>query len=117
MYRIPPDLDLSLAIGEFTTQIRVGAFDLQFTLGLINFAVQSRLQLVRGDTLVAEWEGGRWPDAGFFELFNVTVDRCDIMTDRQLEIGFEHGLTLRLVDDSDQYESMLITVDGHLWVI
>lgn len=113
MYRIPADLDLSPAVGEFTTQFRVGAFDLQFTLGSVNFAVESRVELLRGGTRVAEWESGRWPEPGFFELFNATVERCEAVSDRVIE----NGLTLRLFDDSDQYESMQITVDGGLWVI
>ncbi len=117
MYRIPGDLDLSAAVGEFTTQVRVGPFDLQFTFGPVNFVAQSLVQLLRGDTVVAEWEGGRWPDPGFYDILNTTVSRCDIVSDRHIEIGFENGLTMRLVDDSDQYECLLITIDGHLWVI
>jgi hypothetical protein len=33
MCRVPKDLDLSPVVGEFTTQVRVGQFDLQFTFG------------------------------------------------------------------------------------
>ena len=47
MYRIPKDLDLSPVVGEFTTQVRVGQFDLQFTFGSVNFAVQSPVNLFR----------------------------------------------------------------------
>jgi hypothetical protein len=36
MYRIPSDLDLSPVVGEFTTQLRVGQFDLQFTFVKVN---------------------------------------------------------------------------------
>jgi hypothetical protein len=117
MYRIPKDLDLSAAVGEFTTQVRVGQFDLQFTFGSINFAVQSRVQLLRDDKLVAEWDEGRWPDPGFFDIMNTTVNRCEVLNDRLIEIAFENGLTMRFVDDSDQYECLLITIDGNLWVI
>ncbi len=49
MYRIPKDLDLSQIVGTFTTQLRVGQFDLQFTLGdphhQVTFAVQSAVNL------------------------------------------------------------------------
>ena len=41
MYGIPKELDLSPVLGEFTTQVRVGQFDLQFTFGSVSFAVQS----------------------------------------------------------------------------
>jgi len=41
MYRIPKELDLSKAVGEFTTQIRVGKYDIQFEFGDVHFAVQT----------------------------------------------------------------------------
>jgi hypothetical protein len=117
MYRIPSDLDLSPVVGELTTQVRVGAFDLQFTFGTVNFLAQSPVQLLRGETIVSEWEGGRWPDRGFYDILNTTVSRCDIVSDRHIDIGFENGLTMRLADDSDQYECLQIRIDEQLWVI
>ena len=59
MYRIPKDLDLSPVVGEFTTQLRVGQFDLQFTFGPVNFAVQSPVNIFRDGKLVAHWEEGK----------------------------------------------------------
>ena len=53
MCRIPSDLDLSPAVGEFTTQVRVGQFDLQFTVGSVNIAVQSPVNIFRDGRLVA----------------------------------------------------------------
>ncbi len=117
MYRIPSDLDLSAVVGEFTTQVRVRQFDLQFTFGSVNFTVQSPVQLLCDGKLVAGWEEGRWPDPGFYDIMNCLVLRCEVVTDRLIEIVFENGLTMRLVDDSDQYECLVITIDGHLWVI
>lgn len=78
MYRIPPGLDLSPVVGEFTTQVRVGQFDLQFTFGSVNFAVQSPVNLFRDGEIVAHWEEGQWPDAGFYEIMNTAVRRCDV---------------------------------------
>ncbi len=117
MYRIPTDLDLSGAVGQLTTQVRVGQFDLQFTFGSVNFAAQSPVKLLRNDELIATWEEGRWPDPGFYDIMNTSVSRCYVVDDRHIEIDFENGLTMRLVDDSDQYECLLITIDGQLWVI
>ncbi len=117
IYRIPNTLDLSSVIGEFTTQVRVGQFELQFTFGTVNFAVQSQVQVFRGDVLIARWEEGAWPDPGFFDIMNTPVCACDVVGDRQIVLGFENGLTMYLVDDSDWHECLLITVDGNLWVI
>ena len=60
MYRIPDKLDLSPVVGEFTTQVRVGQFNLQFTFGPVRFAVQSPVNLFRDGKLIAHWEEGRW---------------------------------------------------------
>jgi len=119
MYKIPKDLDLSPVIGEFTTQIRVGQFDIQFTLGKVNFAVTSPVNILRDGKIVAHWEEGIWPDPGFYDIMNTNVSRCDIMTDRLIAIGFENGLEMHLEDNSDQYESMVITFKGcpSPWII
>jgi hypothetical protein len=47
MYRFSKELDLSSVVGKFTTQLRVGQFDLQFTLGPVSFSVQSPIRLLR----------------------------------------------------------------------
>src|SRR6516164_392806 len=109
MYRIPKDLDLSPVIGKFTTQIRVGQFDLQFTFGSVNFAVTSPVELFRAGKHVAHWEEGKWPEAGFFDIMNSKVTQCEVVNDRLIVLGFENGLEMHLEDDSDQYECMHIT--------
>ena len=119
MYRIPDDLDLSRVVGEFTTQVRVGRFDLQFTFGLVDFAVQSPVNLFRGGELLAHWEEGRWPDPGFYEIMNIEVRRCDVVNDRLIVFEFKNGITMHLEDSSDQYESMQISFKGEprRWII
>jgi hypothetical protein len=119
MYRIPKELDLSPVIGEFTTQVRVGQFDLQFTFGRVNFAVQSPVCLFRRGKQVARWEEGRWPEPAFFDIMNTEVTRCNIVGDRLILFEFANGLEMRLEDSSDHYESMQISFDGNpaSWII
>ena len=112
MYRIPSDLDLSPVIGTFTTQVRVGQFDLQFTFGSVSFAVQSPVNLFRDGKLVAHWEEGRWPDLGFYDVMNTEVRRCEVVNDRLIVFEFENGIAMQLEDSSDQYESMRISFEG-----
>lgn len=81
MYRIPKDLDLSAVVGEFTTQVRVGQFDLQFTFGPVHFAVQSPVSLFRHGVLIATWTEGKWPEQGFFDVMNTVVKRCEVVND------------------------------------
>jgi hypothetical protein len=119
VFRIPDSLDLSPVVGEFTTQVRVGQFDLQFTFGPVNFAVQSPVSLFREGKLLARWEEGRWPDSGFYEVMNTEVRRCEVVNDRLIVFEFENGVTMHLEDSSDQYECMQISVKGKhsQWII
>lgn len=112
MYRIPEGLDLSPVIGQLTTQVRVGQFDLQFTFGVVDFKVQSPVNIFRNGKLVAHWEEGQWPEPGFYDIMNVEVRRCDIVDQRTLVFEFENGIEMHLADDSDQYETMSIVFKG-----
>ena len=119
MYRIPDGLDLSPVIGEFTTQVRVGQFDLQFTFGRVNFAVQSPVNLYRDGKLIAHWEEGQWPESGFFHIMNTAVKRCTVPNDRLIVLEFDNGIAMHLEDSSDQYECMQIFFEGNPspWII
>lgn len=116
MYGVPDDLDLSAVVGEFTTQIRVGQFDLQFTFGTVAFAVSSPVSVLEDGKVVAQWSEGRWPDAGFFDVMNSAVQRCS-SDSKEIILELENGLSLKLVDDSERYESMTITVGDDLWIV
>ncbi len=119
MYRIPKDLDLRAVVGETTTQVRVGQFDLQFTFGSVNFAVQSPVSLIRSGAIIATWAEGKWPEPGFFDVMNSEVKRCEIVSDRLIVLEFANGLEMHLEDSSDQFECMQISIEGTStqWII
>lgn len=119
MYRIPKELDLSPIIGSFSTQLRVGQFDLQFSFGSVSFMIQSPITLKRHDEVIGIWEEGRWPDFAFYDIMNVCVSRYAIPDDTRVIIYFENGIEMHLIDSSVQYESMIIsTNDGEdQWII
>ena len=119
MYRIPKELDLSPVVGEFTTQVRVGQFDIQFTFGTVNFTVESPVKLYRDNILIAHWDCGKWPEPEFYDIMNTNVKRCEIIGDRLIVFEFENGIHMHLEDDSDQYETMQIRFADNpaLWVI
>lgn len=117
MHRIPKELDLSAAVGKTTTQVRVGQFDLQFTLGDVDFMVEASASVFRCGQRVAHWEQGRWPDPGFYEIMNTKVTRCYVVDERRIVLEFAHGVELRLEVDSD-HESIHIGFQDPpaLWV-
>jgi hypothetical protein len=119
MYRIPKELDLSPVVGQFTTQLRIGQFDLQFTFGEVNFSIQSPVDLFHDGKPIAHWEEGKWPEPGFYNIMNTEVRRCDIVNDKLIIFQFENGVEMHLKDDSDQYETMQISFAGNptRWII
>lgn len=117
IYGIPESIDLSAAVGEFTTQVRVGQHDLQMAFGPVNFAAQSSADLYRGSELVAHWQAGRWPDPGFFEIMNTPIRGWRVAHRKTLIVELENGLALHLSDDSERFETMHITVHGDVWII
>ena len=119
MYRIPKELDLSKVVGEFTTQVCVGKYDIQFDLGDVHFAVQSPVKIFKDGNVIAEWEEGKWPASGFIDIFNVPVTSVQIPDDITIIINFENSLEMHLTDSSDQYESIQISIKGESgpWII
>jgi hypothetical protein len=119
MYRIPKELDLSKIVGEFTTQINVGKYDIQFELGDVHFAVQSPIEILKDGKLIAKWQEGSWPESGFLEIFNLPVASVQVPNDKTIIIKFENNLEMHLTDNSEQYESMQISIKGESgpWII
>ncbi|MBT1118661.1 hypothetical protein ACYCFL_04970 [Stutzerimonas nitrititolerans] len=119
MYRIPKDIDLSGIVGEFTTQVLVGQFDIQFRFGTYHFAVQSDVHLIQHGKVIGVWQSGAWPSQQFFEIMNINIVKCQIPDERKIVIHLENGIEIHLSDDSDQFECMQIYVDGEQdpWII
>jgi hypothetical protein len=113
MYRIPKELDLSPVVGQFTTQIRVGQFDIQFTFGVVDFVIISPVDLFRGNQVIGHWEEGKWPEAAFYDIMNTEVTYWEVKTERLIIMRFANGIEMHLVDDSDQYECMKICFEGN----
>ena len=54
------------------------------------------------------------------ELNAMLLDpKCEVVNDRLIVIEFENGIAMHLEDNSDQYESMVITFEGNPspWII
>ncbi len=110
MSGFPSDLDYSSMVGELTTQVCVGQFDIQFSLGDFRFIVQSPINLTRDGISVGGWDAASWPDSAFYDLMNLAVTNVDLLDSRTMRIAFENGLVAELADDSDRYETMQIVV-------
>ncbi|WP_417362485.1 hypothetical protein [Gallaecimonas pentaromativorans] len=118
MYGIPKKLNLDVVTGSECTQIRVGQFDIQFTFGEVNFAVQSKIILFKNEVEVGFWEEGKWPDSVFYEIMNVPVESVRIHGARTIVITLEDGLSIHLCDSSEQFETLKISIgENDPWII
>jgi hypothetical protein len=118
MYGIPPELNLDFMVGSETTQIRVGQHDVQFTFGKVDFRVQSRIVLSKNGIELGAWESGKWPDASFFEVMNVPVSSVQVQESKIIRINLVNGVSLKILDDSDQFETIQIVIDGEAsWIV
>lgn len=112
MYGFPADLDLTAAVGQFITQICVGPFDLQFTIGHVAFAIQSAIELTQAGQTVGAWKPGLWPAPAFYEILNNVVTCVERTSTQRVVLTFENNMKMHLSDDSEQYEAMQIYVGG-----
>jgi hypothetical protein len=119
MYRIPKDIDLSGIVGQFTTQVLVGQFDIQFRFGKYHFAIQSDVELIKQGKIIGIWRAGSWPPQQFFEIMNIDVIACQVPDERTIAIHLENSIEIHLSDNSDQFECMQIYIDGEQdpWII
>jgi hypothetical protein len=110
MYGFPGNLEYSRIIGHSATQICVGQFDLQFTLGDFRFIAQSPVTLLKNGISIGAWDGVSWPDSAFYDMMNVAVTGIELPDTRTMHISFENGITIVLHDNSDMYETLHIVV-------
>ncbi|MBU2865133.1 hypothetical protein KO489_14840 [Reinekea forsetii] len=118
MYGIPKELNLEVLVGSECTQIRVGQYDIQFSFGEVDFAIQSKISLFKNEVEIGVWEEGKWPDCSFYEIMNVPVESVRIQGKKTIIITLENGLSFYLCDSSEQFEKMQISIEGgDPWII
>lgn len=108
MFRIPEEFEIPSVIGQCASQLRVGQFDLQFTIGDIDFAIWSPIVLFRKGHETGSWNPNTWPSESFFELLNATVVNYEVPNDERLVLFFDNDIEMHLSDSSDRFESMSI---------
>ena len=105
-------------VGSESTQIRVGQFDIQFSFGDVDFNIQSKISLCKNGIEIGVWEEGRWPDNAFYEIMNTPVESVQIQSTSLIVINLENGMSIHLSDDSEQFETMQISIGGEdPWII
>ena len=119
MYGFPKDLNLDGLLGHYLTQLNLGSGSVEFIHDCrIKISATGPVSVFENGNLICEWDDYcRWTNADFQKLLSLNVTGWKIIADRTLELQYENGFSLHLVDDSDQYESVYIYFSNELSVI
>lgn len=93
------------------TYVGVGEFQIDFVFSPENcLSIEGRCELKdEVGKLVDMWEGGKRSDHfRFFDLLGRTIAEIAIDSDKSFVATFDTGWQLRVVDNSDQYESFSV---------
>lgn len=78
----------------------------------IQICVQGNIQVYRDNQPIAEWGSDlRWTSLNFQLLLGAESVAWSLPDIRTLEITYDNGLKLLIIDDSDQYETAQIYFD------
>src|SRR5262249_40154229 len=113
MYGVKPDHLKYLAHlrGATVVQVCVGQFDLQFNFHPAgNLSIGGRCELVENSGAIVDfWDSGkRSPGFRFLELLGEMISEVVIDSPKTVDLAFSNGRHLRLIDNSEQYESFSI---------
>lgn len=114
MHGFPLDFEIEGLIGSDLQQICIGKYDVQFRFGSgTTIALQSEARINENEERVGTWnEQNGWDSLSFQTLLNCSVISYEVLTLQLLRIHFDNKLTLELLDNSDQYESVQIYPAG-----
>lgn len=121
MYRIPKDLDTSIFVGAELSQVCFGAYVVGFEFS----AAKPLTVTVAGAYIHAGPETEGWVDevrlptqtSRLMQLTNHQVVDATRLDETRLRLDFDHGQSLTLIDDTDQYESFQINATNSHWII
>jgi hypothetical protein len=116
MYGVPANLDLRPFHGDYLTQVCIGPWDIQFKFGRggdISVLGHWELRDAAGLLLEQAVDGPAARECHrVHRLLMATVVGSSIDPPWSFALHFDNGLTLRIFDDSKQYESCSIHPGG-----
>jgi hypothetical protein len=121
VHGVPENFDTSVFVGATLGRVSFGAYSVQLDFG----AEETLYITVEGAYVHAGPASEGWADevrlpVGTSRLMQLTnhevVDAARLDRER-LRLTFDHGHTLTLIDDTDQYESFQIEARGEFWIV
>lgn len=115
MYGVPADLPIQAFVGQELNQICLGRFQIQLHFaGVGSISVEGRWELRDAAADIVDRAEAHETRKSYriHQLIDIPVARCSIDPPRSFTLFFDNGLALTVLDDSEQYESFSIKVDG-----
>lgn len=111
MHGFRKDLDLTVIIGDWLTQISLGRYDLQLRFGKsgVLICIQGSVIVFENEENICEWNHStNWSSLEFQRLLNQDILGVKVISSNQLNIHFPNSLTLAVCDDSEQFDTVQI---------
>lgn len=115
MYGVPEDLPLQRFVGEDLNQICLGQYQIQFHFsgtGSISVEGQWELRDASGELLDRDQEHPERDCYRIHKIIDLPVTRFTIDAPRSFTLFFDGGYALTVFDDTPQYESFSVHLDG-----
>jgi hypothetical protein len=115
MHGVSSDLPLDRFVGRHLNQIALGQFQLQFHFagaGSIHAESRWELRSPSGDIVDAACDHSQRECYRIHQVVDMAVLRFSIEPPTSFTLFFESGHALTIFDDSDQYESFSMHLDG-----
>ena len=115
MYGVPSDLPIERFVGRELNQICLGRFQLQFHCsGTGSIGVEGHWELTdaQGALVDAAHDHADRDSYRLHRIIDVPIVRSSLDPPRSFTLYFENGFQLTVFDQSPQYESFSIQLDG-----
>jgi hypothetical protein len=115
MYGVPADLPVNVFVGKELNQIGLGRFQIQFHCsGTGSIFVEGRWELRDsvGELVDRSTEHDRRQSYRVHSIIDVPIVGSEIDPPRSFTLAFESGHRLTVFDDTPQYSSFSVHLDG-----
>jgi hypothetical protein len=115
MHGVPPDLPVTRFLGHECNQVALGQYQVQFHFaGAGSIAVESRWELrdLAGLLVDSACEHAKRDCYRLHQIIDVPVVRVVVDPPVSFTLFFESGHALTIFDDSVQYESFSVNLEG-----
>ena len=124
MHGVPEDFDYSVFLGAGLARVCFGAYIVQLDFASSDTAQPLSITIegkyVHAGPAVEGWTDEVQLPAESSRLIQLTehvVTKAARVDSSRMRLDFDHGHSLTLADDTEQYESFQIEARGRLWVI